>query len=72
MVGTSLSRTASFVGKSVKEAARIFHIALYADRNSARRHAVSLIPRGDTIFKEGDQVYFMTVKKGLKNSTSLR
>ncbi|MEC8883536.1 MAG: NAD-binding protein, partial [Bacteroidota bacterium] len=58
MVGTSLSRTASFVGKSVKEAARIFptlHFMPIAIQREGTQY--TLIPRGDTIFKEGDQVY---------------
>ena len=55
MVGTSLSRTASFVGKSVKEAARIFptlHFMPIAIQREGTQY--TLIPRGDTIFKEGD------------------
>ncbi len=67
MVGTSLSRTASFVGKSVKEAARIFpklHFMPIAIQREGTQY--TLIPRGDTIFKEGDQVYFMTVKGGVE------
>ncbi|MAZ28974.1 MAG: Trk system potassium transporter TrkA [Cytophagaceae bacterium] len=66
MVGTSLTRTASFVGKSVKEAARIFpelHFMPIAIQRMGTQY--TLIPRGDTIFKEGDQVYFMTVKGGV-------
>ena len=67
MVGTILSRTASFVGKSVKEAALIFpelHFMPIAIQRSGTQY--TLIPRGDTIFKEGDQVYFMTVKGGVE------
>ena len=67
MVGTALSRTASFVGKSVKEAALIFpelHFMPIAIQRSGTQY--TLIPRGDTIFKEGDQVYFMTVKGGVE------
>lgn len=66
MVGTSLTRTASFVGKSVKEAARIFpelHFMPIAVQRMGTQY--TLIPRGDTVFKEGDQVYFMTVKGGV-------
>ncbi|MGB5942028.1 MAG: Trk system potassium transporter TrkA [Leeuwenhoekiella sp.] len=66
MVGTSLTRTASFVGKSVKEAALIFpelHFMPIAIQRMGTQY--TLIPRGDTIFKEGDQVYFMTVQGGV-------
>ncbi len=66
MVGTTLSRTAQFVGKSVKEAAKIFpelHFMPIAIQRFGTQY--TLIPRGDTIFKEGDQVYFMTIQGGV-------
>ena len=65
MVGTTLSRTASFVGKSVKEAAKIFpelHFMPIAIQRFGTQY--TLIPRGDTIFKEGDRVVFITSKGG--------
>ena len=67
MVGTTLSQKASFVGKSVKEAARIFpelHFMPIAIQRAGTQY--TLIPRGDTVFKEGDQVYFITVKGGVE------
>lgn len=67
MVGTTLSRTASFVGQTVKEAAKIFpelHFMPIAIQRLGTQY--TLIPRGDTIFKEGDQVYFMTVAGGVE------
>jgi len=67
MVGTTLSRTASFVGKSVKEAAQVFpelHFMPIAIQRFGTQYTI--IPRGDTLFKEGDQVYFMTVKGGVE------
>lgn len=66
MVGVSLSKSAPFVGKMVKEAANIFpeiHFMPIALQRSGTKYTV--IPRGDTIFKEGDQVYFITVKEGV-------
>ncbi len=66
MVGTTLSRTASFVGKSVREAAKIFpelHFMPIAIQRLGTQY--TLIPRGDTVFKEGDQVYFVTVAGGV-------
>lgn len=66
MVGVSLSKSAPFVGKMVKEAATIFtelHFMPIALKRMATQYTV--IPRGDTIFKEGDQVYFITVKEGV-------
>lgn len=66
MLGMNLSRTASFVGKSVKEAAAIFpeiHFVPIAIQRFGTQYTV--IPRGDTVFKEGDQVYFITSQGGV-------
>ena len=66
MVGTSLSAEAEFVGKSVREAAQIFpkiHFMPIAIQRAGTQY--TLIPRGDTCFKEGDQVYFVTSKGGV-------
>ncbi|MEO1010553.1 MAG: Trk system potassium transporter TrkA [Bacteroidota bacterium] len=66
MVGVSLPKGAPFVGKMVKEAANIFpelHFMPIALQRLGTQFTV--IPRGDTVFKEGDQVYFITVKEGV-------
>lgn len=66
MVGVSLPRSASFVGKMVKDAAKIFpelHFMPIAIQRVGTQYTV--IPRGDTVFKEGDQVYFITSKGGV-------
>jgi len=66
MVGVSLPKTAPFVGKTVKEAASIFpelHFMPIALKRLGTQFTV--IPRGDTVFKEADQVYFITVKEGV-------
>ena len=67
MIGVSLSRTATFVGKSVKEAAKIFpelnFVPIAIQRFGTQ---YTLIPRGDTQFKDGDQVYFVTLKNGVE------
>ncbi|MFS4469553.1 Trk system potassium transporter TrkA [Maribacter sp. 2210JD10-5] len=66
MIGVSLPKTAPFVGKMVKEAATIFpelHFMPIALQRMGTQYTV--IPRGDTVFKEGDQVYFITVKEGV-------
>ncbi|MFX0557385.1 Trk system potassium transporter TrkA [Maribacter sp. CXY002] len=66
MVGVSLPKSAPFVGKMVKEAATIFpelHFMPIALQRLGTQYTV--IPRGDTLFKEGDQVYFITVKEGV-------
>lgn len=65
MVGLTLSRTASFVGKTVKEAAEIFpeiHFVPIAIQRFGTQYTI--IPRGDTLFKEGDNVVFITSKGG--------
>ncbi len=66
MIGLNLSRTATFVGKTVKDAAKIFpelHFVPIAIQRFGTQY--TLIPRGDTQFKEGDQVYFITVPSGV-------
>ena len=68
LVGAALQSTAPFVGKSVKEAASIFpelHFIPIAIQRFGTQY--TLIPRGDTIFKEGDQVYFVTSKEGVED-----
>ncbi len=66
MIGLSLSRTSAFVGKSVKEIGKIYpelkYVPIAVQRFGTQ---YTLIPRGDTLFKEGDQVYFTTVKNGV-------
>lgn len=67
MVGTTLSKTAPFIGKTVKEAAKIFpelHFMPIAIQRFGTQYTI--IPRGDTVFKEGDQAYFMTVAGGVE------
>ncbi|NNC51041.1 MAG: Trk system potassium transporter TrkA [Flaviramulus sp.] len=65
MVGLSLSRSASFVGKTVKEAAKIFpeiHFVPIAIQRFGTQYTI--IPRGDTVFKRGDNVVFITSEGG--------
>lgn len=66
MVGVNLQRTAQVVGKTVQEAGEIFpeiHFMPIAVQRFGTQY--TLIPRGDTIFKEGDQVYFITTPGGV-------
>ena len=66
MVGVFLPQGAPFVGKMVKEAATIFpevHFMPIALQRMGTQFTV--IPRGDTVFKEGDQVYFITAAAGV-------
>ncbi|WP_282134301.1 Trk system potassium transporter TrkA [Seonamhaeicola maritimus] len=65
MAGLTLSKTASFVGKTVKEAADIFpeiHFVPIAIQRFGTQYTI--IPRGDTRFKRGDNVVFITSEGG--------
>jgi trk system potassium uptake protein TrkA len=66
MIGLILSRTTAFVDKTVKEVGELYpelnYVPLAIQRFGTQ---YTLIPRGDTIFKEGDQVYFTTTQKGV-------
>lgn len=67
MVGLSLPKGAPFVGHMVKEAANVFpelHFMPIAMQRRGTQYTV--IPRGDTVFKAGDQVYFITDNKGVE------
>ncbi|HET7361542.1 MAG TPA: Trk system potassium transporter TrkA [Salinimicrobium sp.] len=66
MVGLSLSKDAAFVGKTIMEAARL-SLPLEFMPIAIQRFGTqyTIIPRGDTEFKERDQVYFITTKGGV-------
>jgi trk system potassium uptake protein TrkA len=68
MIGLSLSRTAAFVGNTVREVGLKYPELKYVPI-AIQRYGTqyTLIPRGDTQFKEGDQVYFITTKKGVEH-----
>jgi trk system potassium uptake protein TrkA len=65
MVSLKLSRTAGFVGKTVKEAAQLFseiHFVPIAIQRFGTQYTI--IPRGDTEFREGDNAVFITCAGG--------
>ncbi|MBW2936663.1 Trk system potassium transporter TrkA [Aureisphaera sp. CAU 1614] len=66
MIGLYLSRTAAFVGKTVREVGlqypELNYVPIAIQRYGTQ---YTLIPRGDTQFKEGDQVYFTTTEEGV-------
>lgn len=67
MIGLHLTRTNAFVDRTVSEVAKEFpelHYVPIAMQRFGTQY--TLIPRGDTKFKEGDQVYFITTKKGVE------
>jgi trk system potassium uptake protein TrkA len=67
MVGVSLPSGAPFVGKTVQEAALIFPELHFMPIALQRRGTqFTLIPRGNTEFREEDQVYFITDRKGVE------
>ncbi len=66
MVGVTLPKGAPFIGKSVQDAANIFpglHFMPIAMQRVGTQF--TLIPRGDTVFKDKDQVYFVIDKEGV-------
>ncbi|MFP2996308.1 Trk system potassium transporter TrkA [Spongiivirga sp. MCCC 1A20706] len=66
MIGTRLKRGAPFIGKSVKEVANIFPDFAFMPIALQRKGTqYTLIPRGDTQFKDGDNAYFITCKNGV-------
>ncbi len=67
MIGLVLPRTTPFVGKTVKEVGK-FYPTLKFVPIAIQRYGTqyTIIPRGNTQFKEGDQVYFITTKIGVE------
>ncbi len=72
MVGLTLSESAPFVGTSVKDAATTFSeihfMPIAIKRND---FSETIIPRGDTVFKAGDQAYFITLEEGVEELNKL-
>ncbi|SDW58125.1 Trk system potassium transporter TrkA [Aequorivita viscosa] len=72
MIGLNLSKNSAFVGKTVKEVAGMYPNLKYVPLAMQRKGTqLTLIPRGNTEFKEGDQVYFTTVKNGVDQIVKL-
>lgn len=72
MIGLSLSRSSGFVGKTVRQVAGenpdLNYVPIALQRYGTQ---YTIIPRGDTVFKRGDQVYFTTDKKGVAQIVEL-
>jgi trk system potassium uptake protein TrkA len=66
MIGLTLPRNSSFVDKSVREVGEQ-HKELKFVPIAIQRYGTqyTIIPRGDTLFKEGDRVYFITLPEGV-------
>ncbi|MBT8253606.1 MAG: Trk system potassium transporter TrkA [Flavobacteriaceae bacterium] len=65
MLGLNLSKSALFIGKTVKEAAELIpgiHFVPIAIQRYGTHYTI--IPRGDTVLMKGDHVVFMTSKGG--------
>ncbi len=67
MVGTTLTENASFIGKTVQEAAKLVPDLMFMPLAIQREStSFTIIPRGNTLFKAGDQVYFITTAEGVE------
>ncbi len=67
MMGVKLEKNAPFVGKTVMESASVFPGVHFMPIAIKKENSdTTIIPRGDTVFSQGDQVYFITNEKGLK------
>jgi len=67
MLGLKLSKASTFVNKSVMEAAKVFpelNFMPIAIQRFGTQYTI--IPRGDTQFKEGDKVVFITSEGGVE------
>ena len=72
MMGVKLEKNAPFIGKTVMESASVFpgvHFMPIALKKEGCEKTI--IPRGDTVFQSGDQVYFITNERGLKELYNL-
>ncbi len=72
MVAMIISKSAPFVGKTVMEAANIYAGINFMPIAIKRKDtAETIIPRGDSTFGIGDQVYFITLEKGVEELNRL-
>ena len=72
MVAMILSQSAPLIGKTVKEAADIYiGINFMPVAIKRKNSSETIIPRGDTSFKAGDQVYFITLQEGVEELNKL-
>jgi len=72
MLGITLSKSAPFVGMSVKQAAASFSGINFMPIAIKRKNSPeTIIPRGDTVFEAGDQAYFITLKEGVEELNKL-
>ncbi len=72
MIGLTLSRTSTFIEKSVREVGELHHNLQFVPI-AIQRYGTqyTIIPRGDTRFKQGDRVYFITTKEGVEEIIKL-
>ena len=67
LIGTTLEAEAAFIGKTVKEAASVFQDIHFMPIAIQRKGTqFSVIPRGDSVFEEGDDVFFITLEEGVE------
>ncbi len=67
LIGTTLEAEAAFIGKTVEEAASVFQDIHFMPIAIQRKGTqFSIIPRGDSVFEEGDDVFFITLEEGVE------
>ncbi|MGI9532588.1 Trk system potassium transporter TrkA [Lutimonas sp.] len=72
MVAMTIRKSAPFVGKTVMDAAGIYAGINFMPVAIKRKNsAETIIPRGNTVFEEGDQLYFITLEKGVEELNRL-
>ncbi len=72
MVGITLAKESPFIGKTVKESAQIVpHLKFIPIALQRKGTQFTIIPRGNTEFKVGDEAYFVTTKEGVKQLSKL-
>jgi trk system potassium uptake protein TrkA len=72
MLGITLSKSAPFIGMSVKQAAVSFsEIHFMPIAIKRKTSGETIIPRGNTIFEVGDKAYFITLKEGVEELNKL-
>lgn len=65
LVGILLPDNAPLIGKKVKEVGAFFpQLHFMATAIQRKNEETTIIPRGDTIFEKGDQIYFIVTNNG--------
>lgn len=72
MIGLTLAQSSAFVGRQVKEVGQIYSSLKYVPIAMQRFGTqYTIIPRGNTEFRRGDQVYFTTDRNGVEQIVAM-